>query len=216
MKRIEEKVSQTSPFFSLPRKIINTLFITMVSALSFAQVEKVEPPNWWVGFKESSMQLLIKGPSIGNYTATIDHEYVRLASTHVADSPNYLFLDLEIPQNTPAGTVTILLNGPDDTSLYIPYTLNDRVKQGVEYIGFSSEDAIYLITPDRFSNGNPSNDVVPSLKETQINRKDDYARHGGDIRGMINHLDYIDDMGFTALWPTPLLLVYRALLVSLF
>jgi glycosidase len=206
MKRIEEKVSQTSPFFSLSRKIINTLFITMVSALSIAQVEKVEPPNWWVGFKESSMQLLIKGPSIGNYTATIDHEYVRLASTHVADSPNYLFLDLEIPQNTPAGTVTILLNGPDDTSLYIPYTLNDRVKQGVEYIGFSSEDAIYLITPDRFSNGNPLNDVVPSLKETQINRKDDYARHGGDIRGMINHLNYIDDMGFTALWPTPLLL----------
>ena len=206
MKSIGKKVAEKSPFFSGIRKIINTLFITMVTALSFAQVEKVEPPNWWVGFEEPQLQLLIKGPSIGNYTATIDHKFVRLLNTHTADSPNYLFLDLEIPPNTPAGTVTILLNGADDRSLYIPYALNARVKEGVDYSGFSSEDAIYLITPDRFSNGDPSNDVIPSLKETQRNRKDDYARHGGDIRGMIDHLDYIADMGFTALWPTPLLL----------
>jgi glycosidase len=88
----------------------------------------------------------------------------------------------------------------------VSYTLKNRPKGSEEYIGFSSKDVIYLITPDRFSNGDLNNDVDLALQEKTINRKDDYARHGGDIRGMINHLDYLEEMGFTALWPSPLLI----------
>ena len=83
--------------------------------------------------------------------------------------------------------------------------MKERAQKASEYVGFKSSDAIYLITPDRFANGNPSNDINLSLKEKKIDRKHDYARHGGDLEGITQHLDYISNLGFTAIWPTPVL-----------
>ncbi len=206
MKGIKEKGTRRLPFFTYSKLVICTLVISMGTTLSFAQLERVEPPHWWVGFEETQLQLLLYGASIGNWTATIVHEKALLSGTHRGDSPNYLFLDLEIPKDTPPGLITINLKSPDGQQRSVPYELKKRSKIREEYLGFSSKDVIYLITPDRFASGDTENDIDLSLKEKKIDKKDNHARHGGDIRGMIDHLDYIEDMGFTALWPSPLLI----------
>ncbi len=182
-----------------------SIFLMTISMLH-AQIERIEPPNWWVGFRETSLQLLVSGKGIGSYSVAVGEDRVTLEEVHRAHSPNYLFLDLHIPENTPEGDILLVFSKEGETDITYPYPIRGREKKAEEYVGFSSEDAIYLITPDRFANGHPSNDIDPALKEKRIDRKDDYARHGGDIRGMINHLDYIADLGFTAIWPTPLLI----------
>ena len=170
-----------------------------------SDIERVEPPNWWVGFEKSELQLLVKHPNIGSTTASIDYPGVSIKEQHKAKSPNYLFLDLEIGKSALAGNFNIVFTSEDGSELKQTYWLNDREKFADEYVGFNSSDVIYLITPDRFANGNPDNDIVETLHEKAIDRKDNYARHGGDIVGITNKLDYIADMGFTAIWSSPLL-----------
>ena len=182
------------------------LFVFVFAMTSVcAQVERIEPPNWWVGFEDSRLQLLLKGEDIGQFQVSLNHAQVRLEAVHKGDSPNYLFLDLYIPKATAPGKLIFQLERGRRKSLKVSYELKERPYNKDYYKGFSSEDVIYLITPDRFANGDPDNDQVPGLRENRIDRKDDYARHGGDIRGIIDHLDYIEEMGFTAIWSSPLL-----------
>ena len=183
-------------------------------------IQKIEPPHWWIGFKNQELQLLVKHPNIGSTTPEIDHNGITLKKYHKADSPNYLFLDLNISENAEAGKFNIHFKQENESELIQTYELKSRKKAAEDYIGFNSSDVIYLITPDRFANGSPSNDIilnpvednreasteVASLLESSVNRDQDYARHGGDINGITNHLDYIEDMGFTAIWPGPLLI----------
>ncbi|MFD1096444.1 glycoside hydrolase family 13 protein [Salegentibacter chungangensis] len=171
-----------------------------------AQIERVEPPNWWTGFKNTELQLLVYGENAGKATPEIDYKGVSIDSVYKADSPNYLFVDLNISENAEPGKFELVFNYEDGSKETYEYELKQRSKPAEEYVGFNSSDAIYLITPDRFANGDPSNDIETSLNEKAIDRKDDYARHGGDIRGIIDHLDYIEEMGFTALWSSPLLI----------
>ena len=169
-------------------------------------IERVEPPNWWVGFKNTELQLLVKHPDISERTPRISYPGVHIKAIHKADSPNYLFIDLEIEKTTEPGKFNILFEHQDHEALMYTYTLKHRLKPAEDYIGFDSSDVIYLITPDRFANANPENDIVETLQERRIDRTDDYARHGGDIEGITDHLDYIHDLGFTAVWPCPLLI----------
>lgn len=171
----------------------------------YAEIERVEPPNWWIGFENKQLQLLVKHPNIGSYSASINYPGVTVTRQHKAKSPNYLFLDLEISDSAPAGKFNIRFTQEGKSDLNHTYELKAREKKAAEYVGFNSSDVIYLITPDRFANANPNNDSVKELKETEVDRKDNYKRHGGDIEGIINGLDYISDMGFTAVWPCPLL-----------
>ena len=168
-------------------------------------IERVEPPNWWIGFKNEKLQLLVKHPNIGEATVLVSYPGVTLEKEHKAKSPNYLFLDFIIDKSAKAGKFNIKFKFNDGKELKYTYELKSREKSADEYVGFNSSDVIYLITPDRFANANPANDVFENLNEKTINRKDDYARHGGDIEGITNHLDYISDMGFTAIWSSPLL-----------
>ncbi len=170
------------------------------------EIDRVEPPNWWVGFENKKLQLLIKHPNIGAATLRVDHPGVTLEKLHKAKSPNYLFADIHISDKAKAGKFNLvftLKNGEEKT---YTYELKAREKDAEEFVGFNSSDVIYLITPDRYANGNPNNDVFGKLNEKKIDRKDDYGRHGGDITGITNHLDYIADMGFTAIWSSPLLI----------
>ncbi|MDB2462538.1 cyclomaltodextrinase N-terminal domain-containing protein, partial [Algibacter sp.] len=169
-------------------------------------IERVEPPNWWVGFKNTALQLLVKHPNISQATPEISYQGISIKQVHKADSENYLFIDLHIDPNAQAGKFNIIFKQEYKNDLIHTYELKTREKPSEEYVGFNSSDAIYLITPDRFANGDPSNDIDKDLLEKTIDRTDDYARHGGDIRGMIDHLDYIFDMGFTTVWPSPLLM----------
>lgn len=168
-------------------------------------IERIEPVNWWVGFKNSELQLLVKHSNIVGATPKINYPGVTIKKVHQADSPNYLFIDLSIDKSTNPGKFNIIFkfeNGAEKTETY---ELKSRTKSAESYVGFNSSDVIYLITPDRFSNGDPSNDIHENLLEKTIDRSNNYARHGGDIKGITNHLEYIESMGFTAIWPCPLL-----------
>ena len=181
------------------------ILILLISMTLFSQVERIEPPFWWIGFNSSELQLLVRHEGIGASQPEINFPGVTIQKVTQGESPNYLFIDLQIAKSTQSGTFKILFKFKDGKKIVQPYELKSREKSSIEYVGFDSSDVIYLITPDRFANGNPSNDQFQYLNEKSIDRSDDYARHGGDIRGIINHLDYIDDMGFTAIWPSPLL-----------
>ncbi|PQV51298.1 glycosidase [Jejuia pallidilutea] len=168
-------------------------------------INRVEPLNWWVGFKNPKLQLLVHHPNIFQTTPEISCQGVSIEKVHKADSPNYLFIDLNIAKTTTPGKFNIIFKKEGEADLIHTYELKSRKKPAEDFKGFTSSDAVYLITPDRFSNGNPNNDIVNSLKEKSIDRTNGYARHGGDIVGITNHLDYIDDMGFTAVWSCPVL-----------
>ena len=169
-------------------------------------IERVEPPNWWVGLKNSELQLLVKHPNISEAIPDIAYQGVSIKKVLKADSLNYLFIYLDIDNSAKAGKFNITFKQENKDDLVCVYELKIREKPSDDYIGFNSTDTIYLITPDRFANGNPENDSMESLKEKTVDRTDNSARHGGDIRGVINHLDYIEDMGFTAVWSCPLLI----------
>jgi glycosidase len=185
----------------------NILLISMLvlSLTSNAQIKHVEPLNWWVGMKNPSLQLLVYGADVGETTPSLNYEGVTIQGSRKGESKNYLFLDLTVAANTKPGTFNIQFKKGTKTTYSYPYTLLPRQQSGDKLIGFNSSDVIYLIVPDRFANGDYSNDVVAGMKENRIDRKFDGGRHGGDIRGIINSLDYISSMGFTAIWPTPML-----------
>ena len=174
--------------------------------VSNTSLTRVEPPNWWIGMKDNSLQLLVNHPNIGAATPEIDYAGVTIKKVHEAKSPNYLFIDLEISKPTNAGKFDIVFKTENSEDKTHTYELKQRIKSSENFIGFNSSDAIYLITPDRFANANPNNDAFNYLNEKTIDRTDDYARHGGDIAGITNNLDYIANLGFTAIWPTPLII----------
>ncbi|MGJ8591001.1 MAG: glycoside hydrolase family 13 protein [Aquaticitalea sp.] len=186
-------------------KLLFQFLILLVSMTGFSQIDRMEPPNWWVDFKNSELQLLVKHDHIGDAQPEISYPGVTIKKVSKGDSPNYLFIDLAIAETTKAGSFDVVFRFENGKELIQSYELKSREKTANDYVGFDSSDVIYLITPDRFANGNPGNDTFDSLKEKTINRTDDYARHGGDIKGITNHLDYIHDMGFTAIWPSPVL-----------
>lgn len=193
-------------WYHMKRLVFLGQIFLLMSSVANAQIERVEPINWWIGFKSNDLQLLVKGKNIGTAIPSISHEGVSLISIDKGTSPNYLFLNLKINEQTKPGKFDIVFKQKNGKIIKYSYELKSRKKEAEEYIGFSSSDAVYLITPDRFANGDTTNDKVKGLKDQTLNRKQDYFRHGGDIRGIINNLDYIEDMGFTAIWPTPLLI----------
>ena len=174
-------------------------------SISNTSLERVEPISWWIGLKNTSLQLLVKEKNIGNSIPSISYAGVSIEKAHKAKSENYLFIDLSIDTATKAGKFDVVFTFDDGTKKTHTYELKSREKPADDYVGFDSSDAIYLITPDRFSNGDESNDINQKLEETTIDRTDGYKRHGGDLKGIIKHVDYIFDLGFTAVWPTPVL-----------
>nr|WP_321232259.1 glycoside hydrolase family 13 protein [uncultured Psychroserpens sp.] len=178
-----------------------------------SDIERIEPPNWWIGFKQDTLQLLVKHKNIGDYTPSISYQGLSIEKVSKGDnSNNYVFIDLVLSKNTPIGQFNIKFKNENGDELIDAYELKERLKPAEDYIGFNSSDAIYLITPDRFANANSNNDTPIAMEgqegllEKTIDRTNNYARHGGDIEGVINHLDYIHDLGFTAIWPQPMLI----------
>jgi glycosidase len=172
---------------------------------SLAQVSRVDPANWWVGMKDPRLQLMVYGNGIGETVPRIRYSGVTVKKVHKADSRNYLFIDLNVEPNTKPGTLTIEFLREGRVAHEFSYSLLPRRKPADAYQGFSSADVICLITPDRFVNGDETNDIINGMRENAIDRSSPGARHGGDIRGIINSLGYLADMGFTAIWPQPML-----------
>ncbi len=179
--------------------------ITNVMAQPKSSLDRVEPLNWWVGMKDPNLQLLVYGDKIAERNVQLNYPGVILEKVCKTENPNYLFLDLKIDATTQPGTfaITFLPAAKKDKALVYNYELKAREHARVKAQGVTSKDLIYLIMPDRFSNGDRSNDIVTGMRETTVNRDSMYYRHGGDIQGVINHLDYLKDLGVTAIWMTP-------------
>lgn len=168
-------------------------------------IERVEPPFWWTGFKNTSVQLMVHGNGISEFDVQLSYPDVSITDVTQTKNPNYMFITLDIAASAKAGQVMLSFSGAAGRGDFTyAYDLRAREPQSAERKGFNGSDAIYLITPDRFANGVKGNDSIAGLSDT-VNRDDKDGRHGGDIQGIIDHLDYIDGMGFTALWSTPLL-----------
>jgi glycosidase len=177
------------------------LILLSIYHLSFTQV-RVEPSSWWIGMSKPGVQLMIHEKNISDLSPEISYPGVTITSVTKVQNPNYLFINLDIANNAAAGTFPVQLKKNGKTVQSFPFTLYNRKNASSQRMGFNDRDVIYLVTPDRFSNGDPSNDSMPGMKEG-VNRANENGRHGGDLRGIINHLDYISNMGFTALWLTP-------------
>ena len=166
-------------------------------------IERVEPPFWWQGFKNSELQLLVHGENVGDLAPSIDYPGIDVARVERGDSQNYLFVYLDINASAEPGTFEIVFSA-EDRSVAHPYELRERTANSSHVGSVDGSDVIYLITPDRFANGDPANDSLEDYAD-KLDRDDDYGRHGGDLAGIGQRLDYIRDMGFTAVWLNPVL-----------
>ena len=178
------------------------LFAGFWSSAQKNVISRVEPLNWWVGMTNPNLQIMVYGPNIAANNVSISYTGVELKHVIKTENPNYLFLDLTLAPNTQPGKLPIIFTSGKKTVATYQYDLLAREQGSASREGFNSSDAIYLIMPDRFANGDPNNDQVPGMVE-QHNRKAPYGRHGGDLKGIQNHLDYIQDLGMTTLWLNP-------------
>ncbi len=184
------------------KKILSFSVFLLLSMFIFSQnfeLERVEPPFWWKGMKDNSLQLLIYGKNIADTEVEINTKLVDLVKINKAESSNYLFIDLKVKNKT--GKFDIIFKKNGKKAANYQYEIKNKTKR---QRGFSSKDLIYLAMPDRFANGNPDNDNMPEMLE-KVNRKNKDGRHGGDLQGIIDNIDYIKKIGATAIWLNPLL-----------
>ena len=177
--------------------------VLLVPLAAAQTIERVEPAFWWTGMAHHDLQILVYGDGIGRTRATLAATPgVTLDRAVQVDSPNYLFLDLTIHDEAEAGTLAFTFAGPDGTTT-LDYDLRARTRAPGSYAqGFSSQDVIYLMMPDRFANGDTGNDAIAGMLEG-VDRGNPDARQGGDFAGVRQNLDYIADLGMTAIWFTP-------------
>ena len=176
-------------------------FLGFKTAVHAATIHKVAPTYWWAGMKNPELQILLYGENIGSSDVTLSSKDVMLKEVVRQENPNYLLLYVDLSEATPQQFNIELKQGKKITT--IPYELKQRIRKGSDIQGFTSSDVLYLIMPDRFANGNPDNDVIPGMLEDKVDRNEQYGRHGGDLKGIADHLDYIADLGVTAIWLNP-------------
>ncbi len=187
----------------MQRFVLTALFVLFATSLSAQNREdlKIEPPHWYAHMPTTSLQLMMHGEDLGNYRASIEQEGITIVKQVVGDSNNYLFVYLEISPDVDPGQLNFSLSGGKDYKSF-SYELKERASNSSRNQGFNSTDVIYLLMPDRFANGDPSNDTIEGMLEP-ARRDDPSGRHGGDIKGVQDHLDYIKELGMTAVWLTP-------------
>jgi len=164
---------------------------------------RIDPPNWFVGFENTALQLLIHSENISLYEVTLDHPGVDLLKSESCQNPNYLFLTINIESSAQAGKLELKFKRGKKSFSY-DYQLLERESSSAKFSGLDQSDLIYLLFPDRFSNGNEENDCIKGMNEMAVNRDSMFSRHGGDIQGIRNHLSYLEELGITALWINPL------------
>ncbi|WP_020603528.1 glycoside hydrolase family 13 protein [Spirosoma spitsbergense] len=189
-------------------KLLTTLIFVLilmarVTVAQDVQIQRVNPTNWWVGMKNPTVQLMVYGPNAGTLAYSLSYPGVKLAKTHTVENPNYAFLDLVISPAAKAGTLKLTGKRGSQT-LTQPFELKARDKTP-KGSGVTSADFIYLAMPDRFANGDPANDKFADMADPNADRANPFYRHGGDLAGAAKHLDYLKELGVTAIWFTPVL-----------
>ena len=183
------------------KKLLFSLILLFTMAhVDAAQPLRIDPANWFAGMKDPSLQIMFYGKGIRDVKkVTTDYPGVKVDSVVRLDSPNYLFVYLNL-KDAQAGEMTLKLDGKK-----IKYQLKERTMRGEDHKGFTNADVLYLLMPDRFANGDPKNDVVKGMRDQTCDRTKPSLRHGGDLAGIGQHRDYFKTLGVTALWFTPVL-----------
>ena len=166
-------------------------------------VDRIEPADWYVGMKDTSLQLMVYGKDIKTAEVSVDYPGVKVESIARLDSPNYLFVYLDL-DGAKAGEMTLNFKKGNKTKK-VKYTLKEREMPGDKRIGFSNADVLYMLMPDRFAKGKTNNDAFQMMRDKTCDRSAPRLRHGGDLEGIRQHLSYFNELGVTALWLTPIL-----------
>lgn len=180
------------------------LFIIAIAMDATNKIDKIEPSFWYVGMKNPELQLMVYGKDIASSDVSVSYPGVHLSSVVKLESNNYLLVYLNLDKDIEPGKVELTFTQGKKKEIHY-YELKPRAKKGCERIGFDASDVLYMLMPDRFANGKPENDNDKALSPSTVDRKDPNARHGGDLAGIVNHLDYFNELGVTALWFTPVL-----------
>lgn len=186
--------------------MIKTTILFLISFLSlaiYAQQINVDPAFWWSGMEEPELQLMVSGKDIASYKAAVAAKDVHLKEAVTLESTNYQILYLDISNAKPGKFDIIFTDG--NKKLTYNYELKQRDPKRLNIESFNSSDVLYLIMPDRFANGDPSNDQIEMRMPYKVDRNNPNARHGGDLKGISDRLDYLSDLGITAIWLNPVL-----------
>lgn len=182
--------------------VLSVLLYGHNSLYAASVIKKVAPSFWWASMNNPELQVLLYGEQISSADVSISSDDIVLQEVVKQDNPNYLLLYLNTAEAAPQTFNICLKQGKKQT--VIPYELKQRRADAAQIEGFNSSDVLYLIMPDRFANGDASNDVIPGMLEDRVDRNDSFARHGGDFEGIEQHLDYIADLGVTSVWLNPI------------
>ena len=186
------------------KKILTALLLgTTLTMNAAVKIDRIEPTDWYVGLKDASLQLMVYGKDIKTANVTTDYPGVKIDSLVRLDSPNYLLVYMNVKDAQP-GTMTLLFQQGKQKKK-VNYTLKAREKKGEERYGFSNADVLYMLMPDRFASGRTDNDQIKGMRPYKNDRTQPSLRHGGDLEGIRQHLDYFKELGVTALWFTPVL-----------
>ena len=186
------------------KKALSIFLITIISAsLALAQNINIDPSFWWSGMQEPELQLMVSGKDIASYKAAVSSKDVYLKEAVTLESPNYQVLYLDISNAKPGKFDIVFTNGKK--KITYNYELKQRDSKRLNIESFNSSDVLYLIMPDRFANGDPSNDQIKMRMPYKVDRNDPNARHGGDLKGISDRLDYLSNLGVTAIWLNPVL-----------
>ena len=185
-------------------QLFSVLFLLTLNVLSQIEVTRIDPPFWWTGMKETGLRLMVYGKKIGQVQPVLSYPGVKIISYTSLENPDYLIIDLDISEKAKAGKVAISFQYQRELLFVYEYELRSREEGSAERKGFGKEDVIYLVMPDRFSNGDPGNDSITEMLEG-ADRLNPNGRHGGDLKGIGDKLDYIAGLGVTAIWLNPVL-----------
>lgn len=183
------------------------LLTTAMPMKAGSRITRIDPTDWFVGMKNTSLQLMVYGDGVRDADVSTGYDGVRLDSLVRLDSPNYLLVYLDL-KGAKAGTMKLnfkFKGGKGKRMLAVEYTLKDREMSGDKRMGFTNADVLYMLMPDRFASGSAKNDQIEGMAAYKNDRTQPSLRHGGDLEGIRQHLDYFTGLGVTALWLTPVL-----------
>lgn len=180
-----------------------SLMLSIMTVNAAVKVDRIDPTNWFVGMKNPSLQLMVYGEGIRSAEVTTDYAGVKVDSIVRLDSPNYLLVYLNLKDAKPGEMTLVFKNGKSTKK--VKYELKAREKRGEERMGFTNADVLYMLMSDRFADGDPKNNDIKGMNTYKTDRSQPSLRHGGDLEGIRQHLDYFNELGVTALWFTPVL-----------
>ena len=181
-----------------------TLIFLYVADNTTAAVETIEPPSWWLGMEHSEIELLLRGSNLID-VVEVTAEGAEIIDVHQPGTDHSLFVTINFSELESSGPIVLEVRYSDGVSERLHFPLLQRSSHPLKAAGFSQKDLIYLLTPDRFANGDPSNDTLDTMLEATADRSEPYGRHGGDLAGINSALTYLDSLGVTRLWMNPIL-----------